>query len=157
MKNLQNDLNTSQITTNDLQKEKLPQLTSLLQSTRDTLSAKLDAVEDACRNIRINITKVYGGEEYASGGFPTTGQLFVAREAGAELVGNIGGRTAVANNDQITEGIAQAVYSAMMSANQGGGESNINVFLDGRQINASVEKVKKEKGTSIMTGGLIYG
>ena len=157
MKNLQKDLNTSQIKTNEIENEKLPQLTSLLQSTRDTLSAKLDSVEDACRNIKINITKVYGGEEFASGGFPTTGQMFIAREAGAELVGNIGGRTAVANNDQITEGIAQAVYSAMMSANQGGGEQNINVFLDGRQINASVEKVKKEKGTSIMTGGLIYG
>lgn len=132
-------------------------ITHSIDSMRTALGTKLDAVEEACRNIRINITKVYGGEEYASGGFPTTGQLFVAREAGAELVGNIGGRTAVANNDQITEGIAQAVYSAMMSANQGGGEQNINVFLDGRQINASVEKVKKEKGTSIMTGGLIYG
>lgn len=157
MKNLQDNLNQSQIASNEIQNQKLPELTNLLQSTRDTLASKLDAVEDACRNIRINITKVYGSDEYASGGFPTTGQLFVAREAGAELVGNIGGRTAVANNDQITEGIAQAVYSAMMSANQGGGESNINVFLDGRQINASVEKVKKEKGTSIMTGGLIYG
>lgn len=132
-------------------------ITHSISSMQSVLGGKLDAVEDACRDIRINVTKVYGGEEYASGGFPSTGQLFIAREAGAELVGNIGGRTAVANNDQITEGIAQAVYSAMMSANQGGGESNINVFLDGRQINASVEKVKKEKGTSIMTGGLIYG
>ena len=132
-------------------------VTRSISNMQSVLGGKLDEVEDACRNIRINITKVYGGEEFASGGFPTTGQMFIAREAGAELVGNIGGRTAVANNDQITEGIAQAVYSAMMSANQGGGEQNINVFLDGRQINASVEKVKKEKGTSIMTGGLIYG
>jgi hypothetical protein len=84
--------------------------------------------------------------------------MFYARENGMpELVGRIGSRTAVANNDQITEGIATAVYNAMMSANQGGNENNFNIYLDGRQINASVEKVKKEKGTSIMTGGLIYG
>ena len=45
---------------------------------------------------------------YASGGFPDTGELFVAREAGPELVGTIGGKTAVANNDDIVAGIASA-------------------------------------------------
>lgn len=44
----------------------------------------------------------------ADGGFVDQGQLFIAREAGAELVGSIGNRTAVANNDQIVEGIATA-------------------------------------------------
>ena len=53
---------------------------------------------------------------YANGGFPTTGQMFIAREAGPELVGTMNGRTAVANNDQIVEGIAQGVYDAVMSA-----------------------------------------
>lgn len=33
------------------------------------------------------------------------GELFVAREAGPELVGSIGNRTAVANNDQIVEAV----------------------------------------------------
>ena len=49
---------------------------------------------------------------HAAGGFPTEGQLFIAREAGAELVGSIGNRTAVANNDQIVEGIRQGVSDA---------------------------------------------
>lgn len=49
---------------------------------------------------------------YAQGGFPTQGQMFVAREAGPELVGTIGGRTAVANNDQIVAGITAGVESA---------------------------------------------
>ncbi len=53
---------------------------------------------------------------YANGGFPSTGQMFIAREAGPELVGTMNGRTAVANNDQIVEGIAQGVYDAVMSA-----------------------------------------
>ena len=45
----------------------------------------------------------------ADGGFVNSGQLFVAREAGPELVGTIGGRTAVANNDQIIAGVASGV------------------------------------------------
>ena len=48
----------------------------------------------------------------ADGGFVDQGQLFIAREAGAELVGSIGRRTAVANNDQIVEGITYGVREA---------------------------------------------
>lgn len=53
----------------------------------------------------------------ASGGFPKSGQMFVAREDGIpEMVGSWGGRAAVANNMQITQGITQAVQSGMRSA-----------------------------------------
>lgn len=55
---------------------------------------------------------------FASGGFPDKGQLFLASEAGPELVGRMGGRTAVANKDQITDGIATAVYAANTEQNQ---------------------------------------
>ena len=48
----------------------------------------------------------------ASGGFVDSGQLFVAREAGPEMVGTIGGNTAVANNDQIVAGIQNGVAQA---------------------------------------------
>lgn len=51
---------------------------------------------------------------YANGGFPSAGELFVANEAGPEMVGKMGNRTAVANRDQIQEGIASAVKSAMI-------------------------------------------
>ena len=40
----------------------------------------------------------------------------MAREAGAEMVGSIGGHTAVANNDQIVQGIESGVYSAVANA-----------------------------------------
>lgn len=53
----------------------------------------------------------------AEGGFPEQGQMFIAREAGPELVGNIGNKTAVANNDQIIEGVKQGVYEAVVEAN----------------------------------------
>ena len=48
--------------------------------------------------------------QFAVGGFPEQGSLFLANEAGAELVGTVGGRTAVASNQEIT-GIADAVYA----------------------------------------------
>lgn len=51
-------------------------------------------------------------QAYANGGFVDQGQLFIAREAGAEMVGSIGRRTAVANNDQIVEGITYGVREA---------------------------------------------
>lgn len=55
--------------------------------------------------------------EYASGGFPDRGQLFIANEAGAELVGSLNGRTAVANNRQIVDGIAKGVRDANSEQN----------------------------------------
>ena len=61
--------------------------------------------------------KVMQEEYYAGGGFPTEGQYFIAREAGPELVGTMGGHTAVANNDQIVEGISSGVYEANQEQN----------------------------------------
>lgn len=55
---------------------------------------------------------------FATGGYPTAGEMFLARESGPELVGRIGNRTAVANNDQITDGIATAVTVANAEQNQ---------------------------------------
>ena len=57
---------------------------------------------------------------YADGGFPETGQLFMARENGInEMVGQIGSKSAVVNNDQIVEavsaGVADGVMQAMMA------------------------------------------
>jgi hypothetical protein len=79
---------------------------------------------------------------FARGGFPESGQMFVAREAGPELVGRIGRRTAVANNDQIVQGIASAVRSAMSGVNgpSAGGTTRITVqnVLNGKAIGESV-------------------
>ena len=98
---------------------------------------------------------------FASGGFPDMGQMFIAREAGPELVGNINGRTAVANNDQIVEAVSQGVYNAVMVAmgnsNNGSGEQHINIYLDGKQITASVEKRQAERGRTLMGNQLGYG
>lgn len=97
-------------------------------------------------------------ETYARGGFPDEGELFVAREAGAEMVGSVGGKTAVANNDQIVEAVSAGVYQAVLSAmKQIGGENtpSMNVYLDGRQIASSVKRANKERGASIL-GNEVY-
>lgn len=67
--------------------------------------------------------------KYASGGFPDEGELFIAREAGAEMVGSIGRRAAVANNDQIVEAISAGVYQAVRNANGGNGAGNRNTTV----------------------------
>lgn len=94
-------------------------------------------------------------EEYATGGLPSMGQLFIARERGPEMVGTIGGQNAVANNNDIVSGIQAGVYQAVMAAM---GESNnsqsVQVFLDSRQIEASVRGTAQRRGASIATGGV---
>lgn len=97
-------------------------------------------------------------ETYAQGGFPDEGQVFVAREAGAEMVGSISGKTAVANNDQIVEAVSQGVYAAVLSAmkqRDSSGTAKVEVYLDGRQISAAVRQANKERGASIM-GDQVY-
>ena len=84
---------------------------------------------------------------YANGGFPDSGQIFMARENGInEMVGSFGNRSAVANNDQIVSGIQQGVYNAVMSALQqnsgmfesGGGDVYIDRSKVGRVVAKSV-------------------
>ena len=102
---------------------------------------------------------------YANGGFPTVGQLFLAREAGAELVGTIGGRTAVANNDQIVSGIAEAnngVINAVMAMGQAIvkaiNDQETSVQLDGKVVSRALysynQQVSREKGSRLVTGGV---
>lgn len=95
---------------------------------------------------------------FANGGFPDSGQLFLARESGAEMVGSIGGHTAVANNDQIVQAVSAGVYNAMMSAMQSannGGKTEMHVYLSGREISAAVQDVNRNNGASIL-GGVVY-
>lgn len=90
------------------------------------------------------------------GGFPSIGEMFIAREAGPELVGTIGSKSAVVNNEQIVEavsrGVAQAVAGVMGSNN--GGEYNL--YIDGQQITDIVTK-RMNRMANITGGGYAYG
>lgn len=73
---------------------------------------------------------IYGLQQYADGGFPDYGDLFIANERGPELVGTIGNRTAVANSSSIETAIYNAVRSAMSDSNTGGQTADIHVTVD---------------------------
>lgn len=95
----------------------------------------------------------------ADGGYPSIGQMFIAREAGPELVGTIGSRSAVVNNEQIVESVSRGVYDAVRAALGGGtahgGTTEVKLYLDGKQITAAVEKVQRERGLSLSNRSLV--
>lgn len=63
--------------------------------------------------IKTPIPKI-GVSWYAKGGFPAMGEMFIANEKGPEMVGRMGRKNVVANNNQITSGIKAAVIEGMM-------------------------------------------
>lgn len=101
---------------------------------------------------------------YATGGFPTTGQLFIANEAGPELVGSMGNKTTVANNQQIVAGISRGVADANAEQNELLRRQNElllailqkegNVTLDGREILRTTERAAYNRGVQFAEGGL---
>ena len=82
-------------------------------------------------NINVNPPDI---KRAASGGFPSMGQMFIAREAGPELVGTIGSRSAVVNNDQIVESVSAGVYRAVKAAMGQNGGGVIQLILDGTKV-----------------------
>ena len=119
--------------------------------------------------VGVNLSPVSFGRvsipRFAEGGFPEQGQMFIAREAGAEMVGNIGRRTAVVNNEQIVESISVGVAEANSEQNALLREQNSllrelvakdsGVYLDGRSLSASVDKHKRERGRELIVGGVL--
>lgn len=100
--------------------------------------------------------------KFASGGFPDAGQLFLAREGrGPEMVGTIGGSTAVATNNDIVEAVKGGVYEAVVAAlgGSGGSRSGGTVILDvnGREFMRAIwddrNAVIAEHGVSLVTNG----
>lgn len=90
---------------------------------------------------------------YASGGFPKTGSMFIANEAGPELVGRIGNQSAVVNNQQIIEGVSSGVYEAVVAAmSQNKNNSRTVIQIDGRTILTATEKASRNRGSNVMGG-----
>lgn len=92
---------------------------------------------------------------FAEGGFPQQGSMFIARESGPELVGTIGGRTAVANNDQIVRAVSEGVYQAVVDAmrDSSGGKDRpveVRVTLDGKDVTRAVERVQGRRGLELL-------
>ena len=126
------------------------------------ITSFLNGIQNRFLNFAAKITRkkadggVFSGgswkpvKKYAVGGLPNMGQMFVAREAGPELVGTLGGHTAVMNNDQIVSsvsyGVAQAVKEVIQPLVKMGGGNNrpIQISLDGKVIFDSTRKSAQE-------------
>lgn len=81
----------------------------------------------------------------ANGGFVPQGDLFIANEQGAEMIGSVNNRTAVANNEMITEAIANATYEAMSRAlSENNGNVTITVEGDGDRMFRVFQKKQRE-------------
>jgi len=96
---------------------------------------------------------------FEDGGFPNEGQLFIAREAGAEMVGAMGRRTAVANNDQIVEGISagvsvanDGVIAAIYALLNVVEEKDMSVVIGDNEIGHSYDRYKEKRGRKVSTG-----
>ena len=94
--------------------------------------------------------------KFEKGGFIEDG-LFTMNHG--EIAGKFSnGKSVVANNQQIVDGIAQGVYQAMMQASRGEQDKpiQVTVVLDGKTVAKSVNKYNDGKGRSIMGNGLAY-
>jgi phage-related protein len=139
---------------------------SLIKGINNVVSVPFNAINTALKTIRdisimgikpfsglIKTISVPSIPLLASGGMVDVGQMFIARESGPELVGTIGGQSAVANNQQIVEGISAGVYEAVVKAMSGDGKNitiNATFELDGTAIGKSV--VNYHNGVVTQTG-----
>ena len=113
----------------------------------------------------LNIPKITLGRVsfFENGGFPDYGEMFIAREDGPELVGRIGQKTAVANNEQITQGIAIAVRDAnqdlisvmynvasqIVRAVEEGGDVYMDGYKVGERVTASQNRQNRVYGRTL--------
>ena len=95
---------------------------------------------------------------FEAGGFPGAG-LFIAQEAGPELVGTIGNKTAVVNNDQIVESVSRGVYQAVVQAmSQSGGNQVVEAKVNDKVLfEVVLNRTRQEtmrKGFNPLVGGV---
>ena len=148
-------------------------ITNFVRKMANSVIGIINTVIDAINNlfhISFKGLKVFGEEvipafdvrlvnlshipTFAEGGFVNQGQLFIAREAGAEMVGQIGHKTAVANNDQIVEGISMAneevvnavfaIGSMIVKAIE---DKDTNVSFDPRSVSRNLYPYLKNEST----------
>lgn len=129
-------------------------IASLINWIRNLLSA-ISSANSAMSSIsRRSNSGNYG--LFASGGYPDEGQMFIAREAGPEMVGTIGGRTAVATNNDIVAAVSQGVANAVSAVMGTGGNSKGEVVLNinGREFARAIyddqRAVSRERGNRLV-------
>lgn len=132
-----------------------------VQSMCSSMMSAIHAVKAAASSIGSVSVHTCSVRGFASGGYPETGELFLARENGMnEMVGRIGSRSAVANNDQIVEAIRGAVMQGLEADGQNVLlreqnmllrailEKDTDISLDGRSLVDGIDRARKRMGRS---------
>lgn len=171
-KNISATLSTVNTTTsNQLDNigKKLSRFATNTDSTFSNLYSGFDRLRDKQESTLNKLSGTYTitanlVKGYAEGGFVNTGEMFVARESGPELVGRIGGRSAVANTDQIVSGISYGVAQANSEQNELLRQQNEYLrgilakdnatYLDGKQLTNSVERYQNARGRVMIKNGV---
>ena len=147
---------------------------SLIKGINKVVSVPFNGINDALKKLKG--IEIFGKKPFgdlktisvpeipllAKGGMiENNGQLFIAREQGPELVSNIGGKTAVMNNDQIVESVSIGVYQAVLAALGSGssdeGSTNIVINLDGEKIYENQQKIARGRGYNLGMGAFSFG
>lgn len=143
----------------------------ILDHLENGINDAIDAINDVIREF--NRLSALTGVRYSyvskisipnlsymkDGGFVDEGQLFIAREAGAEMVGAIGRKTAVANNDQIVEGIStgvsianDGVIAAIYALINAVEDKDMVVSIGDDDIGHSYDRYNQTRGRRVNTG-----
>lgn len=123
-----------------------------ISSAAEEIAAKTEVVTYTSTS---DNTHSGGGREFASGGFPTVGSMFIAGEAGAEFVGNIGGRTGVVNTDQMAESVAAGnaqVVNVLLQVVDAIMSKDVSVNIGDREIALAANRGQSAIGRTIITG-----
>lgn len=149
----------------DVLNQVISSMESMINSAIDGINSLLDMINGSGLGeffgLDLSLGNISFGRipHFAEGGFPAMGELFVARESGPEFVGSVGGRTAVANNDQIVSGIAAGVRDAIVevltpylddltATNREIADKDTSIQLDGRELVAGIDQRRARNGFS---------
>lgn len=128
-------------------------LVATTQMQARQIIAAAESARMAAASIGAASTKTAKVSKKAGGGTVPTGDLFLAGEAGPELVGRIGTSNAVMNQTQIVEAVAAGVANAVQAVmGNNSSTNNVKVYLDGKQIYANQREVERNRGVQFDGG-----
>lgn len=123
------------------------------QAQARRIIAAAESARMAAASVGAASTKTAKISKKAGGGAVPTGDLFLANEAGPELVGRIGTSNAVMNQTQIVEAVAAGVANAVQAVmGNNSSTNNVKVYLDGKQIYANQREVERNRGVQFDGG-----
>lgn len=90
---------------------------------------------------------------FANGGLPPAGQLFVANEKGPELIGQIGGQSFVANQNQMMDLLDKKIGNAQSKPINATFVIQVGDKEIARQVINDLQNIAKDNGKPITIGG----